>query len=290
MKKLCLIFIVLFVALSGCASKAEWHIAATTLPVYEFTSMLCHDTNIAVTRLITEDVSCLHDYSVQVSQMQKIESVQAIVLSGGGLETFLGGVIDDDQTVIDASHGITLNCSHDGHEHKSEDGHNHENDPHIWLSPENAKQMCKNIALQLCTLYPEHKNQFEKNLTSLLAELDALQQYGNDTLRELSCRELVTFHDGFTYFAEAFDLHILRAIEEESGSEVSAKELTELCGLIDIRQIPAIFTERNGSTASASVIRAEIGVKSYALDMAISGNSYFDAMYHNINTIKEALG
>ncbi len=286
MKKLCLLFIVLLLALSGCAPKADYQIAATTLPVYEFTSALCEGTPITVTRLITEEVSCLHDYSVQVSQMQKIESAQAIVLSGGGLEAFLDGILAPEQTVIDASAGIALNCHHE--EHK--DSHAHENDPHIWLSPENAKQMCKNIALQLCVLYPEHKNQFEENLASLLAELDVLQQYGNDTLRELSCRELVTFHDGFTYFSEAFDLHILRAIEEESGSEVSAKELTELCELIDIRQIPAIFTERNGSTASASVLSAEIGVKSYSLDMAISGNSYFDAMYHNINTIKEALG
>lgn len=286
MKKLCLFFIVLLVVLSGCAPKDDCHIAATTLPVYDFTTMLCDGTPISVTRLITEDVSCLHDYSVQVSQMQKIESAQAVVLSGGGLETFLDGVLTSEQTVIDASAGITLNCNHNKHE----DGHDHENDPHIWLSPANAKKMCENIAAQLSALYPAHQEKFSENLNNLLAKLDALQQYGSTALQDLSCRELITFHDGFSYFAEAFDLTILKAIEEESGSEVSAKELTELCALVEAHQIHAIFTETNGSTASATVLSTEIGVKSYTLDMAMSGNNYFGAMYHNIDTIKEALG
>lgn len=286
MKKLCAMILILLVILPGCAPKAKYHIAATTLPVYEFTSMLCDDTPITVTQLITEEVSCLHDYSVQVSQMQKIESAQAIVLSGGGLESFLDGVLDSQQAIIDASAGITFICEHDEHE----DGHDHENDPHIWLSPENAKQMCKNIAAQLCALYLEQQSRFDENLNDLLTKLDTLQHYGDTALQNISCRELITFHDGFSYFADAFDLHILKAVEEESGSEVSAKGLIELCNLIETHQIPAVFIEKNGSTASATAIRAEIGVKAYALDMAMSGNSYFDAMYHNINTIKEALG
>ena len=286
MKKLCLIFIVLLLVLPGCSVKEDYRIAATTLPVYEFTSTICKGTPIAVTQLITEEVSCLHDYSVQVSQMQKIESAQAVVLSGGGLEEFLDDVLDSAGTVIDASTGITLSCHHEEH-----DGdHHHENDPHIWLSPKNAKVMSKNIASALSAIYPEYQTDFEGNLEDLLAKLDLLQQYGETTLQELTCRDMITFHDGFTYFAEAFDLHILKAIEEESGSEVSAKELTELCVLIKSRQIPAIFTETNGSTASAAVLSAEIGVKAYTLDMAMSGSSYFNAMYHNIDTIKEALG
>ena len=43
------------------------------------------------------------------------------------------------------------------------------------------------------------------------------------SLESLSCRELITFHDGFSYFADAFDLTILRAMEEEAGSEASAR-------------------------------------------------------------------
>ena len=39
---------------------------------------------------------------------------------------------------------------------------------------------------------------------------------------------LVTFHDGFQYFARAYGLPLLAAIEEEAGSEASAKEIVEI--------------------------------------------------------------
>ena len=121
-------------------------------------------------------------------------------------------------------------------------------------------------------------------------ELDKLQQYGNNELRDLSCRDLITFHDGFAYFAESFDLTILEAIEEESGSEASAAEIIHLVDLVQKHLLPAVFIEKSGSDACAGILVAETDVKLYTLDMAMAGNSYFDAMYHNIDTIKEALG
>ena len=79
-------------------------------------------------------------------------------------------------------------------------------------------------------------------------------------------------------------------MEEESGSEASASELKELIGLVDDHQLPAIFTEVNGSASAAQIIAAQTGIKTYALNMAMSGSDYFAAMYQNIDTIKEALG
>ena len=105
----------------------------------------------------------------------------------------------------------------------------------------------------------------------------------------MSSRDLITFHDGFAYFANAFNLNILHAVEEESGSEASAAELTHLIQLVDEHGVPAIFVETNGSTAAAGVIAAETGVEVYTIDMAMSGSSYFNSMNHNIDTIKEAL-
>lgn len=284
MKKRLVFLISLCLLLIGCSNRETAQIAATTLPVYEFTSALCEGTDITVSRLVTEDVSCLHDYTVQVSQMQAVESAQVVVCNGAGLEEFLEDVLGSANCVIDASANISLTC---GQEHE---GHSHEHDPHIWLSPNNAKQMCITICTELSALYPEHKALFEKNLEELMQLLDALQAYGESELKDLNRRDLITFHDGFAYFAESFDLHILKALEEESGSEASAKELIELIDLVKDNQLPAIFTEANGSTAAAEVIAAETGAKIYSLDMAMSGDSYFDAMYRNIDTVKEALG
>ena len=285
MKKIIAISILLLLLLSGCNRQKSAQIAATTLPVYEFTSAICDGTGITVSRLVTENVSCLHDYSLQVSQMQTVEAAEIIVINGAGLEDFLEDVLPDTQCMIDASEGLELSCGH----HHEGDEHHHMQDPHIWLSPENAKEMCKNIADKLFRKYPQHEKQFSANLKGLLGKLDALQAYGESELSNIKCRKLITFHDGFSYFAESFDLHIVKAVEEESGSEASAKELIELIDLVKTNQLPAIFTESNGSTSAADIIAKETGVKTFALDMAMAGDSYFEAMYHNIDTVKEAL-
>lgn len=256
------------------------------MPVYEFTSRLCRGTDITVTPIVAQSISCLHDYTLQVGQMRTIQGARVVVQSGGGLEEFLDGVLNGAQVLIDASEGLSV-CES---EHYQRNGHTHGSDPHIWLSPKNAKVMALNICNGLTEQFPIHADTFQTNLHQLLGELDALQAYGEQKLATLSCRELVTFHDGFSYLAESFDLTILRAVEEESGSEASAAELISLVNTVNEHHLPAVFTEINGSVAAANIIAAETGVKVYSLDMAIGGSGYFDAMYHNIDTIWEALG
>ncbi len=298
MKKIAYILVLalLITALSGCAAEAPAQVAATTLPVWQFTSLLCEGTPITVTRLVTEEVSCLHDYTLTVGQMRAIEGAELVVISGAGLEEFLDEALTSAQTIIDASVGVSLlegSCHHHDHEEAAEEaheGHHHEPDAHIWLSPVNAIAMAENICAGLSEAYPEYAPKFQENLAKLLKKLEALDHYGREALGDLPCREIITFHDGFAYLAHAYNIEILEAIEEESGSEPSAQELIHLIELVRHHQLPAIFVERSGSGSAASIIAAETGASLCTLDMAMAGDDYFDAMYRNFDTLKEALG
>ena len=287
----CFILLLCVICLSACSSsQQQTQILATTKPVYDFTTFLCENTGLSVDLLVTENVSCLHDYTLQVRQMRKIETAELIIMSGAGLEEFLHKSLDYAAHLIDTSNGINLHCGHEEEDHDTTH-HHHDNDPHIWLSVPNARIMAKNIVDGLIEIFPQYIEQFLSNLEKLNYRFDELEEYGNQMLSHLTSRELITFHDGFGYFAEAWDLTILHALEEESGSEASAEELKELIELVRSHQLPAIFVEENGSTSASQIVANETGVSIHSLSMSMSQDTnYFDAMYHNINAIKEALG
>lgn len=290
-KVICFLLIIsLLLINAGCTStKQNEQVVATTKPVYDFTSALCDGTGIQVSLLVTESLSCLHDYTLQVRQMRMLEGAQTVIISGAGLEDFLHDALEGSRSVIDASQNIPLHCnSH--HEHEAHDGHNHENDPHIWLNIDYARTMAKNIHAGLSAQFPRHKAKFDANLKQLNTRFDALAAYGTEKLSSLKTKDLITFHDGFGYFAEYWNLTILRAVEEESGSEASAAELKELICLVRQHNIPAIFIEENGSTSAPGIIASETGVKIFSLNMGMSNKDYFSSMVQNIDSIKEALG
>lgn len=287
------IILLLILSLSlliGCNGQQEnAQVVATTKPVYDFTDFLCQNTGIQVELLVTENLSCLHDYTLQVRQMRAVEAAQVVVMNGAGLEEFLDDALQSKEIIIDASQGITLLCGDHDHEHQH-DGHHHGEDPHIWLSVANAKQMAENISQGLIAQFPQHRDTLLENLSALNQKFDALTVYGNDAFSQLKVKELITFHDGFAYFADFWHLHILHSLEEESGSEASAAELKELIALVEDHSLPAIFVEENGSTSASRVVSDETGARIFTLNMAMGEKDYFESMYQNIDSIKEALG
>ena len=161
MKKLSLVLVVcLLIGLAGCCpTQSTPQILATTKPVYDFTTELCSGTDLSVGLLINDSVSCLHDYSLSVSQVRNVEAADMIVLSGAGLEEFMEDLLASRSNVIDSSKGITLSECEEEHDHD----HHHEVDAHIWLSPVYAKQMAKNICDGLCSEYPQYTEIFCRN-------------------------------------------------------------------------------------------------------------------------------
>ena len=275
------ILLALALLLSGCAaqkSEPSAGILATTAPVAQIVGAITAGTDLTVATLISEPVSCVHDYALSVDQMRAVEQAKHIVISGAGLEEFMADVLTS-RAVIDASEGLALLPGEEG-----------ESDPHTWLAPENMIAMTRTVEAALAAEYPQHAALFAENADIWCGKLDELQAYGEQLLSSLSCRRLVTFHDGFAYFAKAFDLEIAASMEIEAGSEPSARELEEIISLLQDQNIPAVFTEINGTADAAELVARETGCAVFSLDTAISSANYLSAMTQNIDTIKEALG
>ena len=133
---------VLVLALTGCAKKEHSEgkpkadLLATTQPVYQLTCALTDGTGLSVGLLISESVSCLHDYTLTVSQMEMIEQSGLVLESGLGLENFMEDVLRG-KTRIDISRNLDTLPGEDGA------------DPHWWLDPMRYKQAAELAAQEL---------------------------------------------------------------------------------------------------------------------------------------------
>ena len=277
-------------AASRPAEEDTLRILATTYPVYLFTTAVTEGADgVEVSLLVNQQTSCLHDYTLTVADMKAIEGADVIVMNGAGLEDFMDDALSaSDATVIDCSAGMDLLPAqgHEGHDHDTEYDH--------------VSSMLQQISQSLSELDSAHHDLYTRNESAAQTALTAADLGWREALAPYKGRSIVTFHDGFQYFANALGLTIFKAIEEEEGATASAQELAEIVDAIKVSQeydlgtIP-IFTEVNGSTASADTIAREVGCQVYQLDLIMSGGGtglqpYLDAMQKNVDTLVEALG
>ena len=245
MKKSMLICILsALLLLPSCAPAAEearLTVVCTTYPIYLFASAITEGVDgVAVERLDTGSTSCLHDYTLSMEDMKKLERADVIALNGAGLEEFLEDALETSAArIIDCSVGVELleNLSHHHEEGEEDhDGHDHGHwDPHYWMDPENARIMAANLGAGLEHIDPDNGERYSANTSGLDWELHRCGEDAKAELEGYSCLldpNLITFHDGFQYFAKAFGLNLLASIEEEAGSEASAREIVEITELV----------------------------------------------------------
>ena len=218
-----------------------------------------------------------------------------IAVNGAGLEEFLEDALAaSDAAVIDCSLGVELleNLSHhhDGDDH---DGHDHGHwDPHYWMDPNRALQMANNLMIGLAQADSEYAEEYGTGWNDIVEVLCRCSGQGYHALKDRrdEVSGLITFHDGFQYFADAFGLPLLASIEEEAGSEASAHEIVEITELVKEHGIPAIFTEVNGSDATAWAIARETGCRVAQLNMLMDGpegdlEAYYTGITGNLAAI-----
>lgn len=290
--------------LGGCTPaqpQEQVNIVATTYPAYLAALTVTDGVDgVSVSRLDTGSVSCLHDYTLTVNDMKKLSRADVIVMNGAGMEDFMADALaSSDAAVIDCSEGVLLlpAAGHRDHEHHDHD-HGHF-DGHYWMDPLRMSTAVDNVLAGLLRHFGQpYSERMARNANTAHLLLDQCQLDGWDTLSDISLANaaLVTFHDGFAYFAAAFDLPLLASIEEEAGSEASAKEIVHITELVREYELPAIFTEVNGSDATAKAISRETGCAVFPLSTVMDGREpsaddlspitpYVEAINANVATV-----
>jgi len=185
-------------------------------------------------------------YEPTASQLKAVSSAGMYAKVGSGLlfeEVWLDRIIsaNPDMIVVDTSKGVTLM----------------EMDPHIWLSPANAKIMVQNICEGLIRIDQANETYYEQNKEQYIHDLEVLDSTINQSLSGFKNRTFMVFHPSWGYFARDYNLTMI-AVEIE-GKEPSVSDMAHLIKTAKENDINVIFVQPQFSTKSAEVIAKEIG-------------------------------
>ncbi|MBA2443287.1 MAG: zinc ABC transporter substrate-binding protein [Rubrobacter sp.] len=211
---------------------------------------------------------------------------------------------DDNDHANEEEHGHEDENGHEGEdEHGSEeegahDEHAHEEgNPHFWLDVAYAEQYVERIRDAYIEVDPEGAEEYEANAGEYLAELEELDGYIREQAEAIpeEDRKLITFHDAFPYFAEAYGFETVGVILQNPEAEPSSREVAEVVGTVEEEEVPAIFTEPQFQEGVAETIADETDIEVYEMysDTLIeerSGDSYVSMMRTNIDRAVEGLG
>ncbi len=273
-------------------------IAASFYPIYLFALNLTEGIpGVSVVSLAEPGTGCLHDYQLQSGDMKALARADAFLINGAGMEGYLSGVFEafPELPVADASTGIELleECET---EHADHD-HEHAFNAHIWLDADNAIQMVTNLAEGLTAVLPDHAETIAANRDGYIARLTALDQELTEAIAALPRKDIITFHEAFPYFAQAYGLNVAAVINRDPDDALSPRALAELCKTVKNLGAPPLFVEPQYEDMAAKTISRETGAPIFSLDPIVTGPEqdvpltlYEDVMRRNLQVLLEALG
>ena len=137
-------------------------------------------------------------------------------------------------------------------------------DPHIWHSAENNGAIADVIATHLAKVNPDQVDFYQNNAATLMdqfAQLDTWIQAQVSTI-PAGNRKLVTTHDAFRYYADAYGIEVEGALSGLSTEEQpSPGTLTSLVNQVKEAQVPAIFAETTTNPDLINTVARNASVK-----------------------------
>jgi zinc/manganese transport system substrate-binding protein len=171
-------------------------------------------------------------------------------------------------------------------------------DPHAWQSLANGKIYVANIRDGLIAADPAGKTVYEANAAKYLAAISKEEVAVKAAIAALppARRRVITSHDAFGYFADAYKIEIIAPEGVTTESEPSAKDVAMIIRQIKAEGIPAVFLENITDPRMLDQIAKETGAKigGVLYSDALSppdgpAPTYLDMFRHNIGALTAAL-
>lgn len=262
------------------------------------------DTNVEVQTLVGAD-SDAHVFQPSPADGKKIANASIVFINGLGFEGWMERLIastDYKGNVVVVSDGIgkTLTMhDEDGHNHTEHDAHARAiTDPHAWQNIANTSKYVRNIANALSAADPANAKNYLRNADVLDKELSTLDRWVKSEIAKVPAtkRKVISSHDAFGYFANAYGVAFLAPVGVSTEAEPSAKDMKKLIEQIKQNGVRAIFVENMGSAKLVQQLASEAGavvgptLYADALSKSDGVASSYQAMFKtNVAKIVEAM-
>jgi len=219
-------------------------VAVTIPPQQEFVERVGGD-RVHVILMVPQGASP-HTHEPTPGQLAAVADADMYAKVGSGIEferAWMDKIVgvNRDMLIVDCSEGVSLIAG----------------DPHIWLSPTNAKIMVENIYRGLVQLDPEHREYYRRNMEQYRQELDRLDATIAGALSGMESRTIMVYHPAWTYLARDYDLEQIPI--EDAGKEPTPRGIEHLIRQARSENTAVIFASPEYSTQSAGTIADEIG-------------------------------
>ncbi|MFI5303561.1 MAG: metal ABC transporter substrate-binding protein [Nitrospiria bacterium] len=290
-----IIFLFLIGILPAEADDFKINVVATLPVLKDFVEQIGQD-RVSVTSLLT-GMESEHTYTPKPGDILAVKQARLLVQIGLGLEVWIKGLIENAENpnlvLVTTSNGIPLVRDEEKHS-ENEAAESHEGgNPHIWLDPENAKIMVREITDGLIRIDPSGKAFYLKNQGIYLMKLDRVEMILQAELKGLPNKTIITQHPAWPYFARRFGLRVAGNIVIQIGAEPSAKHISALIQLIRNKNIRVIISEPQLSNKIPQMIASETGAKLIVLSPltgAIPGTeTYISLIEYDVHQIIQAI-
>lgn len=230
-----------------------------------------------------------HDWEPSAIDIRNMEDADVFIYNGAGMEHWAEDILksldNTDLVTVEASKGVKLIKE------------KNENDPHVWLDPENAKIELENIKNAFIEADKANAGYYTQNYETYAKEMDDLDQEFKETLSQTTNKDIIVAHEAFGYLCKAYGLNQIAIEGLMPDSEPDPARMEEIIQLAKKKKINTIFFEELVSPKVANTIAKEIGAETEVLnpleglseEQIDAGEDYFSVMRTNLQQIKQAL-
>ena len=248
-----------------------------------------------------------HLYRASARDVDRLGAAELIAYNGFNLEGQLGDVLGrlgQRVPTLALAERIAAGLRSDERLREGEDAYAGRTDPHLWGAVDLWVRGVPMVAEVFGELRPDCAQGFAERGQVFTRELEALHGWARASTATVpeAFRTLVSSHDAFEYFGEAYGFSVAGIEGISTESEASIADIRDTAALVLETGVPAIFIETTISPRTIEAVQA--AVHDGGGEVVIGGELYGDAMgdhgtpegtyigmvRHNVITVVTALG